>query len=55
MTAHNGGDRPAPYGTGSHPYLRVGGGLVDACALELPAARWLPADERGIPAARPAT
>ena len=53
VTAHNGGDRPAPYGTGSHPYLRVGDGLVDTCALELPAARWLPADERGIPAGPP--
>jgi len=53
VTAHNGGARPAPYGTGSHPYLRVGDGLVDDCTLELPATRWLPADDRGIPAGQP--
>ena len=53
VTAHNGGQWPAPYGTGSHPYLRTGAGLVDACVLELPAAQWLPADERGIPAGPP--
>ena len=53
VTAHNGGSRPAPYGTGSHPYLRVGDGLVDDCTLELPATHWLPADDRGIPAGPP--
>jgi len=53
ITAHNGGDRPAPYGTGSHPYLRAGDGPVDACTLELPAASWLPADARGIPSGPP--
>jgi aldose 1-epimerase len=53
VTAHNAGDRPAPYGTGSHPYLRAGDGLVDDWVLELPAAQWLPADDRGIPAGAP--
>jgi aldose 1-epimerase len=53
VTAHNGGDRAAPYGTGSHPYLRVGDGPVDDCRLELPADQWLPADARGIPAGEP--
>jgi aldose 1-epimerase len=53
VTAHNAGAGPAPYGTGSHPYLRAGDGLIDDWQLELPAARWLPADERGIPVAEP--
>ncbi len=50
VTAENAGSRPAPYGTGSHPYLSAGPPSVDACELELPAARWLPTDDRGIPA-----
>lgn len=50
ITARNTGSRPAPYGTGSHPYLDAGTPTVDECTLSLPAARWLPADERGIPA-----
>ena len=50
ITARNTGSRAAPYGTGSHPYLDAGAPTVDECTLSLPAARWLPADERGIPA-----
>ena len=50
MTARNAGSRPAPYGTGSHPYLTAGTPTVDDCELELHAERWLPTDERGIPA-----
>ena len=53
ITARNGGSRPAPYGTGSHPYLTAGTPTIDECELELPAARWLPADDRGIPRADP--
>jgi len=53
VTAANAGGHTAPFGTGSHPYLRAGGGLVDDWELELPAARWLPTDERGIPAGEP--
>jgi aldose 1-epimerase len=53
VTARNAGSRPAPYGTGSHPYLRATAGLVDECALRLPAARWLAADDRGIPVGAP--
>jgi aldose 1-epimerase len=49
ITATNDGSRPAPYGTGSHPYLTAGTALVDACELQLPAGQWLRADERGIP------
>jgi aldose 1-epimerase len=53
VTAENAGTRPAPYGTGSHPYLTTGAPSVDTCELELPAALWLPTDDRGIPADSP--
>jgi aldose 1-epimerase len=53
IRAHNPGDRPAPYGTGQHPYLRAGTELVDHWHLQLPATRWQPADDRGIPAGPP--
>jgi aldose 1-epimerase len=47
--ARNAGSRPAPYGTGSHPYLTTGAPLVDQCTLQVPASHWLPTDDRGIP------
>jgi aldose 1-epimerase len=50
VTARNVGGQPAPYGTGSHPYLTTGAPSVDECEVTLPVARWLPADARGIPA-----
>jgi aldose 1-epimerase len=50
VTARNTGSHPAPFGTGSHPYLVAGTGTVDSWELQLPAARWQAADERGIPA-----
>jgi aldose 1-epimerase len=53
VTARNAGSQPAPYGTGSHPYLVAGDGLVDVCELELQASLWLPTDERGIPSGPP--
>jgi aldose 1-epimerase len=53
VTAHNAGLRPAPYGTGSHPYLHAGTGMADDWTLELPATHWQPADDRGIPAGQP--
>jgi aldose 1-epimerase len=53
VTARNAGRRPAPYGTGSHPYLQAGDGLVDDWRLEVPAGRWQPADNRGIPSGPP--
>jgi aldose 1-epimerase len=53
VSARNAGSRPAPYGTGSHPYLTAGTPTVDDCELELRAASWLPTDERGIPAGPP--
>jgi aldose 1-epimerase len=54
ITATNRGRRAAPYGTGSHPYLTVRTPVVDDCELRLPAARWLPVDDRGIPSGPPA-
>ena len=48
-TATNLGDRPCPYGAGSHPYLTVGSELVDDAVLLLPADTRLETDERGIP------
>jgi aldose 1-epimerase len=53
LTARNSGSRPAPFGTGAHPYFTASSGLVDDCELELPAARWQPASDRGIPAGEP--
>jgi len=53
VTAHNAGSRPAPYGTGSHPYLTAGAPAVDGCELTLPVSQWLPADRRGIPSGPP--
>jgi aldose 1-epimerase len=49
ITARNEGSGPAPYGTGSHPYLTAQTPLVDDCSLVLPAGRWLPAGARDIP------
>jgi aldose 1-epimerase len=54
ITARNLGSHAAPYGTGSHPYLTAGAPSVDGCQLSLPASKWLPMDERGIPSSPPA-
>jgi aldose 1-epimerase len=53
VTARNPGSRPAPFGTGSHPYLLAGRDRVDDWQLQLAATRWQPCDERGIPAGEP--
>jgi aldose 1-epimerase len=53
VSASNVGSRPAPYGTGSHPYLVAGEPFVDTCKLHLEASHWLPTDDRGIPSAPP--
>ncbi len=55
VTAGNRGSHAAPYGTGSHPYLTVRTPSVDKCELTLPAARWLPMDDRSIPSGPSAT
>jgi aldose 1-epimerase len=41
VTARNDSGEPAPWGTGPHPYLVAGDGLVDDWTLELPAERVL--------------
>jgi aldose 1-epimerase len=53
ITTANKGSRPAPWGTGQHPYLAVTTPTVDDCELTLPADRWLPVDDRGIPSGAP--
>lgn len=53
VSAANKGSRPAPWGTGQHPYLTVAAPTVDNCELTLPAEHWLPVDERGIPSGAP--
>lgn len=50
-TATNVGASPCPYGTGAHPYLRVGAGLVDTMSLRVPADTWFETDSAGIPVA----
>jgi aldose 1-epimerase len=50
ITAANVGSRPAPWGTANHPYLTVATQRVDDSELTLPAASWLPVDDRLIPA-----
>jgi aldose 1-epimerase len=49
ITARNRGSQQAPYGNGMHPYLRVATPSIDECELTLPATRYLPLDERGLP------
>jgi aldose 1-epimerase len=53
ITSANKGSRAAPWGTGQHPYLTVATPTVDDCELTLPADRWLPVDDRGIPSDAP--
>ena len=47
--ATNLGNETAPYGSGAHPYLAIGGGRVDKAELRVPAGIVLEANERGIP------
>jgi aldose 1-epimerase len=49
ISATNRGTQPAPYGFGQHPYLTAGASALDGWELTLPARRWLPLDQRGIP------
>jgi aldose 1-epimerase len=48
-TATNIGTDSCPYGYGQHPYLRIGGGTVDALELKAPGGRVLTHDERDLP------
>ncbi len=53
LSATNTGDRPAPYGSGHHPYFTLGR-PADEVELTLPARSWCPMDDRGLPGdARP--
>jgi aldose 1-epimerase len=47
--ATNVGAAIAPYGSGAHPYLAIGGGRVDEAELRVPARTVLEANERGTP------
>jgi aldose 1-epimerase len=51
-SVHNLGDEPAPFGAGSHPYLRPSAGLVDGAVLRIPARVYLEVDDRLIPTGR---
>jgi aldose 1-epimerase len=53
VSAWNVGSRPAPYGTGCHPYLTTGEPAVDGCELQVEATHWLATDDRGIPSGPP--
>ena len=48
-TATNVGAAACPYGTGMHPYLRLGTDRVDSLELAVPADTVLRSDERGLP------
>jgi aldose 1-epimerase len=50
QTATNVSAAPAPYASGAHPYLRVGG-RIDALELTVPASTWLEVDDRLLPIA----
>src|SRR3954454_12574426 len=52
-TATNAGDRACPYGTGQHPYLSPGDGVIDDCTLQFGAATRIDVDdERQLPTER---
>jgi aldose 1-epimerase len=53
LRATNLGATIAPFGAGFHPYLTLGDGQVDACALRLPARMRVPVDDRLLPAGPP--
>jgi len=49
-TATNRGETMCPYGSGQHPYLSPGPGLIDECTLQLRAASWIDtANDRQLP------
>jgi len=54
IEATNVGPEAAPFGAGWHPYLAVGGDVVDGVELRVPAATVLVTDERGLPVRRAA-
>ncbi|HZE40152.1 MAG TPA: aldose 1-epimerase family protein [Stackebrandtia sp.] len=52
VTARNPGPRAAPYAHGAHPYITVGQ-PIDTCTVHIPAASYLPVNERMIPPGPP--
>jgi aldose 1-epimerase len=50
LAVENRSDWPAPFGTGFHPYVTLGGPIDDA-TLTIPAGRRLLTDDRGLPTA----
>lgn len=49
-TAQNSGEHACPYGSGQHPYLSAGDGLVDECTVQLRAGTRIRTDpERQVP------
>ena len=48
-TARNIGAQPCPFGSGAHPYLTAGAGVVDDTILRAPGGTVLLSDQRGIP------
>ena len=51
-TATNVGADPCPFGSGQHPYLKLGTPVVDSLVLRAPGRTVLVEDERGIPRGR---
>jgi aldose 1-epimerase len=49
VTATNVGDRPCPYGMGTHPYLRVEADTIELCWLEASGSSYLIEDDQAIP------
>ncbi|MFD8491768.1 aldose 1-epimerase family protein [Amycolatopsis sp. NPDC059657] len=51
LTATNAGDKPAPFGSGYHPYFKADP-LVDNAKLTIAASTYLINDDKGVPAGR---
>ena len=49
LEATNIGAEPCPYGAGQHPYLAVASDRVDDVELQVPAAKVLESNDRGLP------
>jgi aldose 1-epimerase len=51
-SATNLGRGACPYGTGAHPYLKLGEPTIDEAKVQVPAGAYLPVDGVGIPTGR---
>jgi aldose 1-epimerase len=52
LSATNVGSGACPIGSGAHPYVKVGEGLIDDALLEVKAGTWYETNERQIPIGR---